>query len=417
LKSASPYKKQFLLLWLLNPFISAIYLFRNMKWVPEIAPYLMLSFFFGFSFVLAPNSGADSTRYAYELELLNESQATFDTYFSQLYSEEGTKLDIYQPLLTWCVSKFTGNYQWLFGIYAMVFGYFWFKAIQLARSILPEKLNLFFVLLLIFFALINPIWPINGVRMWTAVGIFFYGLLQLHYLNSKKGYIFLVLTIFVHFSLTIALALYVLFRFFPAKNFRFLFVLYVLTFFIGELDLGAIRRYFELLPGFVQSRKSYLNEEFAEGLVESTEQLASHIRLYQNLLKYIIVFMVSWMYIMIFKIKGTAAVNRFNYFFSLALVFSIFSNLASQIPSGGRFVVLSNLLVIFCFIWFLSKEVKGYIPSSLKSFCLLVLAFIIIVQIRIGTDYFGAFLIIGNPIANLFIQDTTPFIDFVKALF
>jgi hypothetical protein len=48
---------------------------------------------------------------------------------------------------------------------------------------------------------------------------------------------------------------------------------------------------------------------------------------------------------------------------------------------------------------------------------LVILLFIVVVQIRIGADYFGAFLFIGNPILNLFVQDTTPFIDFIKVLF
>ena len=66
-----------------------------------MGPYLLISFFFGFSFVIAPNSGADSTRYAQELKQLYDSKVSFDAYFSHTYSEESSKLDIYQPLLTW----------------------------------------------------------------------------------------------------------------------------------------------------------------------------------------------------------------------------------------------------------------------------------------------------------------------------
>jgi hypothetical protein len=387
-----------------------------MKWANTIGPYLLLSFFFGISFVIAPNSNADSTRYARELKDLYENQITFETYFSQIYSEESSKLDIYQPLITWFVSQFTGNYQWLFGIYAMVFGFFWFKAIRLARSLLPDRLSKFFVLLLLFFAFINPIWSINGVRMWTAVGMFFYGLLLLHFVNNKKGYLFILLPLFVHFSLTIALALYIAYRFLPTKNFTILYGIYVLTFFVGELDLGVIRSYFELLPGFVQSRQGYLNEEYAEGVKAATEQYASHIKLYRNVLKYLIIAVVSWIYFSMFY-KKSKSISKFTHFFALALIFSAFSNLASQIPSGGRFAILSNLLVVFSFIWYLSREVNGYIPKSFQSISKLILLFIVIVQIRIGADYFGAFLFIGNPVVNLFIQDTTPFIDFVKAIF
>ena len=47
----------------------------------------------------------------------------------------------------------------------------------------------------------------------------------------------------------------------------------------------------------------------------------------------------------------------------------------------------------------------------------LILLFIVVVQIRIGADYFGAFLFIGNPVVNLFIQDNTPFIYYIKSMF
>ena len=99
------------------------------------------------------------------------------------------------------------------------------------------------------------------------------------------------------------------------------------------------------------------------------------------------------------------------------MFFGAFSNLASQIPSGGRFAVLSNLLVVYSFIWYLSREVNGYIPKILQPPSKLILLFIVIIQVRIGTDYFGALLFIGNPVFNLFIQDKTPFIDFIKAIF
>lgn len=387
-----------------------------MKWINEIIPYLLLSFFFGLSFVIVPGSGADSSRYAEELVQLYENPVPFNIYFSQLYSEESVKLDVYQPLLTWFISQFTGNYQVLFGIYALVFGYFWFKSILIARTLMPEKLSLFFILLLLFFALINPIWQINGVRMWTAVGMFFYGLLLLHFLNNNKGYIFILLPLFVHFSLAIALALYIVYRFLPTKNLTVLYGFYVLAFFVGELDLGVIRSYFELLPGFVQSRQSYLGEEYAEGVKLAADQYAGHIKLYRNALKYLIIGTVSWIYFSMF-FKKTKIISKFTLFFALALIFSAFSNLASQIPSGGRFAVLSNLLVVFSFIWYLSRDVNGYIPKSFQSISKLILMFIVIVQIRIGADYFGVFLFLGNPIINLFIQDTTPFIDFVKAIF
>ena len=416
MKIGSFNKSQFFILWLINPFVSAWILFRDMKRVSNMGPYLLLSFFFGLSFVISSNSEADSTRYVQELKELHQSEVSFDAYFSQIYSVESSTLDIYQPLLTWLVSQFTGNYQWLFGIFAIVFGFFWFKAIRMARSLLPDRLSMFLIFILLLFALINPIWNINGVRMWTAIGMFFYGLLLLHFLDSKKGYIFIVLPLFVHFSLAVAFALYTVYRLLPTKNFSLMYGVYALTFFVGELKLDVIRVYFELLPGFVQSRQSYLGDEYAAEAKVAIEQYASHIKLYYKLFKYAIIITVSWIYFSFF-FKKAKSISKFTQFFALALVFSAFTNLASQIPMGDRFAVLSNLLVVFSFIWYLSREVNGHIPNGFQSIGKMLLLFLVIVQIRIGFDYFGAFLFIGNPVVNLFIQDKTPLIDFVKAIF
>ena len=405
---------QFFLLWLISPLIGAFFLFRELKGTSNMAPYLLLSLFFGLSFVIAPSSGADCVRYAKELAYLHESDAPFSTYVLNIYSEENTKVDIYQPVLTWVVSKFTGNFRVLFGIYALVFGYFWFKSIYLARSLLPDRLSGFLWLILVFFALINPIWSINGVRMWTAVGMFFYGLLLLHFLNSRKGYVFIVIPLFVHFSLAFALILYLLYRLLPFKSVSVLFIIYVLTFFIGQLDPVFIRNNFELLPGIIQTRRSYVNEEYVSGYFLDVQN-SVHIILYKNLLRYLITSMVSFIFFYMY-FRKTPSHSQFTQFFELTLVFSIFSNLVGEIPSGSRFVILSNLIIVFCFIWYLSSQIKGYVQKFYQNLMFICLIFLIIVQFRIGSDYFGIFLFVGNPVGNLLIQDTTPFIDYIKNL-
>ena len=102
-------------------------------------------------------------------------------------------------------------------------------------------------------------------------------------MNNKKGYVFVVLPLFVHFSLVLALALYLVYRSLHTKNLLLLYGIYVLTFFIGEMDLGVFRTYFKLLPGFVQSRQSYLGDEYAEGVKLAREQYVGHIIMYNNL--------------------------------------------------------------------------------------------------------------------------------------
>jgi hypothetical protein len=408
--------QKFFILWLINPFFSALLLLRQLKKVQHIGPYLLLSFFFGFSFVIPSDSGADSARYKSKLKVLHNEQISFTDYFVDIFSENSSQIDLYQPVLTWLVSLFTGNYQWLFGIYALVFGYFWFKSILLVRKLLPPKLHSVLFLVFLVFILINPIWSINGARMWTAVQVFFYGLLLLHIENNKRGYIFLLLPLFIHFSLVIALILYVLYRVLPTKNFTVLYGVYIFTLFAGELDLTFFRENFDRLPVFLQSRKSYLSEGYGEVIALKDQSLSIHIQLYKIFLKYSMFLSTSWIFFK-FYFRRNGGSSNFSRWFALALFFSTFSNLASQFPSGSRFTVLSNLLVTSAVLWFLSQNYRIKFTSMIEQPIKLILLFIIVVQVRIGLDYIGIMMFVGNPLINIFVQDTIPLITFVKAIF
>lgn len=403
-------QKTFLILWLFNPFISAIYLFRNFKQNSQIGPYLLLSLFFGISFVVS-TEGADSQRYAAELLQYYDTNMSFAAVQASFYSEESTKLDIYQPLVTWLVSCFTSNVKFLFAIFAIVFGYFWFKSLILIREYITVPLTGLVFAVFISLALINPIWNINGVRMWTAIMIFFYGLLLLNLNKDKKGWYFLILPLLVHFSLIIALILYVVYQFVPLKNKTIFFGIFIATFFLGELDLEVLRDYFAQLPGFAQSKQAYLNEEYAETVNETKENLAIHVFLAGKLIKYILFTIVV---VMFFYSKKTLKDKKFELFFIMGLLFASFSNLAASVPSGGRFGVLSNLILYTAFLLFLNNKTQKL--PAMKNALIVALFLVALFKVRMGLDFIGMFLFIGNPIINYFIYDT-PLIDSIKNLF
>lgn len=408
--------KHFIIIWLLNPFLSFLLLIKNSKYNKSIFPFLLISFFFGMSFVIDYESGADSVRYSNQLLELNKSKVSWVNFSKQFYLEGSYTVDLYQPILTWIVSRFTGDYKWLFGIYSIIFGYFWFKSILISRQLLPEGLSIFLLLLILLFSLINPIWNINGVRMWTAIGMFFFGLLLLNFYKRKIGYLFIILPVFVHFSLVFALCVYVGFKFLPSKNLLALYVFYLVSFFFVEVDVNIFSSYYEFLPDFLQSRKGYLSEEYASKITKSQEVLSIHIKIFNVISTYFMLFVTSWIFINVFS-KRHEIDSKFLMFYKIALFFSVFSNLIIHIPSGGRFMVLSNLLLLFSFIWYNSEVINGYLPKNLQKFLILVILYLIIIKIRIGSDYFGYYLFFGNPLLSLIIEDNVPFIIFIKTIF
>ncbi len=403
--------KTFLSLWLFNPFISGIYLFKNFKHNTRIGPYLLLSLFFGLSFVVSTGD-ADSARYAADLQSYYQDNISLSDALGGFYNEEDTKLDVYQPLITWFVSVFTDNVHILFAIFALVFGYFWFKSLIIIRSHITVPFTGLILISFLFLAFTNPIWSINAARMWTAVGIFFYGILLCHLQGNKKGYIFLVLSLFVHFSLIAPLILYIVYILLPVKNKTILFTIFLLTFYFGELNLEVLRDYFEQLPSFAQSKKSYLNDEYAEEVFSENSHMASHVILAKAITKYSVVFITVLMYFLsVYKKKVVNA--QFNAFFTMGLLFASFSNLAASVPSGSRFIVLSNLILIVSFILFLNQKI--ILPLIIKNLLTVCIAFVLIFNVREALDYIGIFFFIGNPIVNWFIVDT-PLIDFIKSL-
>lgn len=405
-------KKTFLALWIFNPFVSAIYVFKNFKQNTSIYPFLFLSFFFGLSFVVS-TTGADSERYAMQLFEYHRQNISLFQVIGDFYSEEGTKLDIYQPIVTWFISLFTDNAKVLFAFFALVFGYFWFKSLLLVRSHIHIPLKGFVLVVFLFLALTNPIWKINGVRMWTAVGVFFYGLLVLKLNNDKKGWFYIVLPMFIHFSLILALVVYALYVVIPYKNRTILFfAAFLFTFFLGELDLDIIRSYFEEAPELLEKKGSYLNEEYVEVLRETKEQFAFQVILARNLAKYSLFFITALMYYYYILYKSKITDHYFHIIFTIGLFFASFSNIASNVPAGGRFAVLSNLILLTSFLLLLNQRIK--INRTIKILLSCSLLFVILFRIREGIDFVGPFLFIGNPIVNWFVEDR-PLIDAIKS--
>jgi hypothetical protein len=410
------HKRDFFLLWLINPFLSLVYLLRNFGRHHALWPFLLVSFFFGFSFVIDPASNADSTRYARDLRLAYEEQATFQEYVLERYlGNDGGELDIYQPTLTWLVSLFTSDYRWLFAAFAAIFGYFWFKSLLLIRQHLSSNLTTLSIILLVTLAVINPIWSINGVRMWTAIQLFFYGFLVLHLQNkTQKAWLLMASAPFIHFSLAFALLVYVPYHFFPAKNTHLLFIFYLASLFISEVDYGLLREQFEKLPAFLQSKKTYLGESYIEGWRGQKTDLAWHVTFAQSAQKYAMIFMVIWVYLKGFWNRNLNS-DVLRAIFLFTLFFSAVANLATNIPSGARFMILSHLLTGLSFLLFLKQTNQKFHPI-LKSFLQGALLFVIVFRVRVGMDHVGAFFFFGNPLINLFIVDDVPFITFIKEI-
>jgi hypothetical protein len=387
-------------------------LLSRIRIVNNITPFLLLSFYFGLCFIVDPKGLTDSARIQSDFIDLANSDISFTQNISNFYNEGGS-VDVYLPTTSWIISRFTYDSKWLFAFLALVFGYFWFSSILLVRRLVEKKLDFSILLVFILFVLINPIWQINGARMWTAIQIFFYGLLIIHIEKRSIGYLYLIFSFFVHFTLIIPFLVYTTYHIFPIKNLFFFFFLYLSTFFIGEFDLTIIQDNFNFLPSFLQSRKVYVNDAYLESLKNGPIYLSAYLKTYYIIYKYIIIVILSWVF---YQSYSANSINNivFNKLLLITLVFASFSNLASLFPSGGRFQILSNLLILSVFFWQISHRKKIFSNLFIKYIFNISILFLIVVNVRIGLDFVGIMFFIGNPVLNIFLIDNTPIIDYVK---
>lgn len=391
--------------FIIFPFLGFFQALKNYRssWAkPSVIAFVA---FFGLTMVKSET--VDSSRYIHKLEGMYASNKSFDDIKASLYSDEGGQADIYVAIVTYFVSWFTDSGNFLFLIYGLIFGYFYANNIWLVLDQSKGKLSKEQYLLLAAFALIIGFWTVNGVRMWTAAHVFFYGGFQYLYLGKKKGLIIAASSILIHFSFILPLGLLIAYTL-VRLNFRFLYFFYIASFFIAELNIGIVRSSLEAyMPGFIQPRiKSYFNDEYIENYAEMVTNVNWYILYYNKLITY---FNVIFMSILFFKADLSLSAKKL---LGFSLLFLGVANIISVLPSGARFLSVAFLFSLaFSFIVLANNKVP-IIAKSVKWLSPLLLLFVV-VSIRMSFDYFSI-TTLTNPIIALFTDNSVPLIDLIR---
>ena len=403
------------LLFLVWPFALLLLSLKNFHAPNAKKGFILFCMYFGFVFVISKDlGGADSARYAQMLRDMHQLTPSFENLWASLYSYETNLLDIYQPLLTWLVSLFTDNAHVLFALFALVFGWFYANNIWIILKKVRNNITYPLLLFILVFSLILPIWYINGVRMYTAAQIFIYGVL-LYYVENKKrnGLLWAGASIFVHFSFLFPLALLLAFRFLPKKLIIY-FTFFIVTLFISEVNLFAVQGYLRMLPEIFQPRvESYTNIEYAQGLKESASVTNWYVGFSGVALK---IAVNSLLIILLFHSRKVLQKNKvLHEFVCFILFFGSWANLASSVPSGGRFLsIVYALSVVFIILYLLKYKINLQV-KVIRILAIPLFVFYVIFSTRVGFDYMGISTFIGNPFSALVFEDNTPLIEFVKS--
>lgn len=408
---------QAIILFLVWPLLAVVSAFRNYQkpWAKNI--FWAFCTFFGFAFAIGAEShNSDIVRYVARIEYLNNIEMGFSEVI--VFFQESGQIDILNTLISIVVSRFTSSQVVLTTIYGFIFGYFlsrnlWYLLDRLENKLLPVTL-----ILLTCFFLVNPIWQINGFRMWTATHVFIYGLLPYLFEGKKKGLWLAMLSILIHFSFI--LPVMILLAHAVAGNWvKVFFIFYMVTFFFSEIDVAVFNNLVEnYAPEILQERtESYRSEgqveEYREGDTAGARNW--YVVWYNRALSWSI---MGFLVVLFFKGKHFFENNiRWLNLFCFTLLFFGVVNLISSLPSGGRFYTVANLCALALIILYIQNQPHEKVMKRFILMATPALVLYIVVSVRIALYSLSATAILGNPFIALYmIGEQVSLNDVVKMI-
>lgn len=372
--------------------------------------FWLASTFLGLSFIFYPKGkpNGDGMSYAQALENLHDDPISWGSFFDSFYDPGGGFLDLYQPIITYTISIFTGNPQILFFAFSLVLGFFFTRNIWFVIEKLQTKNNHYEILLLTALFLIIPIWSINGVRMWTAAHVFLYGLLPYLFDNDKSKIKWVYISFIFHFSFFIPISLLLVYMYMPKRITWPFLLFYVFSLFISEIDLELARNIGYQLPAIFHKKvTSYTSDAYAEkiSLISSQNTIAL---LSNAIYKWGIAIILLFIFV-----KERTLLHGFQlYNTAVFLLISLgFANVINNIPSGNRFVTLFNFIAL-AFVLLYYEKIRQYkvnpISKQLINFLSVLLIISLFMYLRTPTVFYG-FGILTNPIVVFFIENKESF--------
>ena len=380
---------------------------RNIFW--------LFCIFFGLTFIIAEGEmAADSEYYARLLTQYANSNMSLSELWQSFYSESSNYVDIVQPLITYLISRMTATPTVLFTVFGTIFGFFYTSNIWYLLERLQGKITVVLFVYILTFALLNPIWNINGFRMWTAAQIFLFGALPYFFEGKIKNLLWSAFAILVHFSFVYPFAILMLYHFLKNKI-DIYFGFFIITSFIKELGLDFVRESLSFLPGFLQARVTgYTNLEYAE-FRASRMELHNWYIVYSRLAMRWVVYSIAIFVYLFFKRNLMTRKDLMSLFCFTVLLYG-FANIFSLVPSGERVLTVATIFMFSFAIVLLSAFSQNKGISVIRTLLLPFLILFCVVKIREGMDFYGLVTVIGNPVFGALYTDSVPLIEEIKGL-
>lgn len=196
-------------IFLLNPFLTIIYLIRRFSKISNPRTLITLfSGFVGFAYFVSP--GGDINRYIQFFQHYNKTLFQFANDLFYGYGQDAKKLDYYLDFVSFIIKPITSNVNVFLIMLGLIFGIFYSKYLVIILKGI-KNVNFITGLYIFFFIIaINPSLGINS-RFYVASACSLAGFYGYFLKDQKKDILLILLSIFIHLGVIGFIALYIVF--------------------------------------------------------------------------------------------------------------------------------------------------------------------------------------------------------------
>ena len=371
--------------WPLLAFLIAMFNYTD-KNARKVVYFFLI--YFGFSFV---NKSVYVDAYRYAANFKKTAALPFSDFsviIGGLYSD--STADIIEPLSRFFLSRFTDNPAVFFAFWVAFMGFFYLKSIGLVYDKYKTNPTWTSRLLLLLFIFIIPITAVSGIRMPTAIFMFFFSSYYIVLYRDKRFIPLAIFSCLIHWSLIIANG--VLFIYILAGNRNVIYLpITILSFVLPNLLAPLFKTLASSAGGVFQSRyKGYSHEGYIASIQDSYQGASWFLGLHEDLVLYFLLFSIVYI-----QVKGRSLMKfePEKNLFSFLLLFLSFINFADIIPSfGGRFKIVYFLYATL-YVLIYTTRVKTTMFNPIKLASIFPIALYCAVQFRLGSEHISAWII------------------------
>jgi hypothetical protein len=337
----------FFLIWPFGAFLYALYHFDQKE---SKVILVLFTGLFGYS-MIAEFQSLDLYRVMQLLPAASHlSLGEFTNRIKNIYTaSDSESIDLYRDTVTFIVSRFTKNGNWLMLVFGLIAGFAYIKVLSLFTfESIDNNINKY--LLVIPFSFIIGIDQLAGVRFSLAAYIFLYGAIKVVVNGDNRYLLVAASSMLVHFSFFAVVLLLIIFlklKYYP----RIIYILLSLSFVLPNLIHSYIIQYAGFLGQAVEARTEMYNS------LATDLNYGSDTSWY---IRYRIILMLAFCYITLgvtrLKKKKLNYSDKANSLFFFSLIILSFVNFTLDIPHFGYRFQFVFLMFAFFYLYKIYAE-------------------------------------------------------------